>query len=151
MIKTVIRRRIDGQPLQQQLVSAIIPGSFMLVPTGRRAGATFQSIEPCRSDTQVGCVIAFNALRVERPIPADRVPSFPGEEAVCTNPAALGGGRAELKPYLSTTGETIIPMLTARQPPWTDPARRIDQPFVTLPGLLWAECRSDEHGVYLAI
>lgn len=151
MIKTIIRRRIEGQPMGRQLVSAIIPGSFYAVRSGRSDGGTFQSLEPCRGENQFGCVIAFNAFRAEQPLPVNRVMSFPGEEAVCTNPAALGGGKAELKPYLSTRGETIIPMLTVRQQPWTDPATAIQEPFVTLPGLLWAECKSDQHGVYLAV
>ena len=151
MIKTIIRRRIEGQPMRRQLVSAIIPGSFYAVRSDRSAGGTFQSLEPCRDADQFGCVIAFNAYRAEQPLPADRVMSFPGEEAICTNPAALDGRRAELKPYLSAKGETIIPMLTAQQPPWTDPTTTIREPFVALPGLLWAECKSDQHGVYLAV
>jgi hypothetical protein len=56
-----------------------------------------------------------------------------------------------LKPYLSTTGETIIPDFTEKQAPWTDPPTKLNAPFVTLPGFYAAECRSDEDGVYLAV
>lgn len=151
MVVELLRRRIDGRPVQSRLLSAIVPGYSVLVPRGEAVGGTFRTIPPCRSDGQTGCVIAFNAMRAERPIPATLVRRSPGQDAVCTNPAALAGGKGALKPYLSTTGETIIPRLTARQTPWTREPKPIDAPFVTTPGLYSAECRSDEHGVYLAV
>lgn len=151
MLIRLIQQRIDGQPVQGRLVSAILPGSSVLVPKGKDVGGTFRTIPPCRSDQQTGCVIVFNALRVERPIPVDKVIHHEGQQALCTNPAALAGGMGVLKPYLSTSGETIIPDFTAPQPPWTRDPLRIDAPFVTTPGLYSAECKDDEHGVYLAI
>ena len=151
MVTALLQQRIEGQPIQGQLVSAIIPGSFVLTPAGEEIGGTFKSIPPCRSEAQTGCVIVFNTVRESRPIPADKVFKVEGQEAICTNPAALSGGRGSLQPYLSTQGETIIPALSAPQPPWTKAPAEIPAPFVTLPGLYWSECRSDEHGVYLAV
>jgi hypothetical protein len=151
MLIRLIQQRIDGQPVQRRLVSAILPGSFVLVPKGKDVGGTFQTIPPCRSDQQTGCVIVFNTVRIDRPVPADQVIRHEGQESLCTNPAALGGGVGVLKPYLSTSGETIIPDFTAPQPPWTREPSRIDAPFVMPPGLYSAECKDDEHGVYLAI
>lgn len=151
MAINLIQQRIDGRPMQAQLVSAILPGFFVVTPPGQTTGGTFQAIAPCRADTQTGCVIAFNAVRVERPIPSNMVRPMPGRQVVCTNPAALGGGPGVLKPYLSTTGETIIPNLTAPQGAWTRTGAPIAAPFVTTPGLYSAECRDDAHGVYLAI
>jgi hypothetical protein len=151
MAVAVIRQRIDGRPEQARLVSAIIPGWGLLAPDGKDVGGTFKAIPPCRSDGQTGCVISFNAKRAERPIPAEMVRRVPGQHEICTNPAALAGGAGVLKPYLSTTGETIIPALSAPQGAWTDPPVPITAPFVTTPGLYSAECRDDEHGVYLAV
>lgn len=149
MVINLIQQRIDGRPIQAQLVSAIVPGFFVMVPTGKTIGGTFKAIPPCRADTETGCVIAYNAVRAERPIPADMIRHVPGQTQVCTNPAALGGGAGVLKPYLSTAGETIIPDLTAPQEAWTRNGGQIDAPFVTTPGLYSAECSAD--GAYLAI
>lgn len=147
----LIQQRIDGQSAQRQLLSAILPGTFVLTRHGRNTGGTFQAIPPCRDEGQTGCFIAFNALRAETVLPEDVKPDFPGEELVCTNPAALAGGSGRLLPYLSTTGETIIPDLTAKQPPWTHAASIIPTPFVMPIGLYSAECRVDEHGAFLVV
>ena len=61
-------------------------------------------------------------------------------EAACTNPAALGGGKAHLHAYLSTG-----------QHQWVTPAEAIGTPFVSMPRLLSAECITNENGSYLAI
>ncbi|WP_332701051.1 DUF3089 domain-containing protein, partial [Devosia sp.] len=121
MVINLIRERVDARPMQERLVSAILPGWFVQVPVGKLVGGTFKAIPPCRSERQTGCVITYNALRAERPIPADKVFHLEGQQQVCTNPAALGGGAGVLKPYLSTRGETILPTFTAPQPAWTQP------------------------------
>jgi hypothetical protein len=94
-------------------------------------------------------VISFNAVRAERPIPDAAIRRMPGVKQVCTNPAALAGGPGRLKPYLSSTGETIIPELSGPQPPWTKTPRRLRTPFVTTPDLYTAECAGD--GAYLSV
>lgn len=147
---SLIAREIDGKPVQDRLVSAIIAGQFIEVAKGRDRGGTFQSVPACRSADQTGCVIAFDAWRAASP-PAERPPSAPGTELLCTNPAALGGGAGTLKPYLSASGETIIPFYTGPQGPWTDPPRPVRTPFVQLPGLLTAECVDSPGGDYLAV
>jgi hypothetical protein len=94
-------------------------------------------------------VISFNMVRAERPIPPAAVIRPPGVTQVCTNPAALSGGPGGLKPYLSATGDTIIPDLTAPQPPWSKDELKLRTPFVTMPDLYTAECAGD--GAYLAV
>jgi hypothetical protein len=61
-------------------------------------------------------------------------------EAGCTNPAALAGGPALLRAHLSTG--------THR---WSTTAEKIETPFVAVPGLLSAQCVSNEKGSYLEI
>jgi len=146
---SVIRQRIDGSAAQSLLVSAVLPGAAVFVPKGRETGGTFKGIAPCRGDSQTGCVISFNMVRAERPIPPDAMLRSPGATQVCTNPAALGGGPGRLKPYLSAKGETIIPELSAAQPPWTKTPVGLPTPFVTTPDLYSAECGGD--GAYLAV
>lgn len=147
---SLIAREIDGKAVQDQLVSAVIAGQFIEVAKGRDRGGTFKAVPACRSATQIGCVIAFDAWREADP-PAERPPPAPGNELLCVNPAALGGGTGILKPFLSTTGETIIPFYTGRQGAWTDPPRPVRTPFVQLPGLLAARCVDDPRGDYLAV
>jgi hypothetical protein len=147
----LIQNRIDGKPIQSRMLSAILPGAFVLAPKGKSVGGTFKSIPPCRRKGQTGCFLAFNTIRAETVLPDGMKPDFPAQELVCTNPAALDGGAGELKAYLSTWGETIIPELTAQQPRWTRDGNSVRTPFVRLPGLYSGECRSDPHGAFLVV
>jgi hypothetical protein len=67
----------------------------------------------------------------------------------CTNPAALAGGSGELHAYLGTRGG-FLTAAEAAPSLWVTPAKPIDTPFVSLPGLLSAECVSNDSGSYLA-
>ena len=69
--------------------------------------------------------------------------------AACTNPAALGGGSGDLHAYLSTDGRTIVG--TTPPKPWVVPARQIDTPWVSVPGLLTAQCASNDNATYLEV
>ena len=62
--------------------------------------------------------------------------------AACTNPAALGGGSGELHAYMDSTGRTIMSNTPAK---WLTPEQPITTPFVSVPGLLTAECASNEN------
>jgi len=151
LLMGVLRARVDGMPAQRQLVSVIVPGSIVMTPVGKEVGGTFKAIPPCRNDTQTGCVIVFNAMRADRLPAPEGLRRVAGQEQVCTNPAALSGGTAMLKPYLSSTGESILPEVTAPQAPWTQHPLTITTPFVTLPSYYSAECLSDAQGAFLAI
>jgi hypothetical protein len=68
--------------------------------------------------------------------------------AACVNPAALGGGEGGLEAYLPA-GRT---QFSSQQPvEWVKGGAPIATPFVTVPGMLSAQCLSNEHGSYLAI
>ena len=69
--------------------------------------------------------------------------------AACTNPAALGGGSAALHAYLDASGRSIVSAVPAL--PWVVPERPIDTPWISVPGLLTAQCTSNEHASYLEI
>jgi len=72
--------------------------------------------------------------------------------AACVNPATLsrgGGGSGELHAYLSS-GATGLSS-SAEPKPWVTPPKPINTPFVSVPGLLTAECVSNEKGSYLAV
>ena len=69
--------------------------------------------------------------------------------AVCANPASMSGGSGALHAYLSSAGRGLGSSAEPR--PWVTPAQPINTPFVSLPGLLTAECISNEKGSYLAV
>jgi hypothetical protein len=148
----LMRQEIDGKPIQSRIVSAILLGTTVSVPKGKDVGGTFKSIPLCHSATQVGCLMVYASFRSTVPPPANtlfgKVPE-PDMVAACTNPAALGGGSGALHAYLSTTGGLIVGNATLK--PWTTPAQTIDTPYVSVPGLLSAECATNENATYLKI
>jgi hypothetical protein len=143
VLARLIAAEIDGKPVQKQIISAMLLGTSLGVEKGKDTG-TFKSIPTCRSAGQTGCVIAYATFRDTVPPPANtrfgRVAN-PAMEAVCTNPAALGGGKGELKAYLSNTAAEIADS-SAAPPAWVKGQPNPKTPFVALPGLLTGECVS---------
>lgn len=154
ILMRLIANEIDGKPEQKQLVSAILMGDDLQVPPGKGVGGTFKQIPLCHAASQTGCAIAFESFRATSPPPADSLfgqgDKKAGTVAACVDPAALGGGPGELKSYFPTHG-VVFPLAATVQPVWTNPAQDVATPFVELPGLISAECVSDEHGTYLAV
>lgn len=134
----LIASQIDGQPVQDRLVSAIILGSSVQVPAGKDVGGSFKSIPTCKSANQFGCVISYSSFRDN--VPPAETAGFgrgrEGMEAVCTNPAALAGGKAtDPKVYFS-----------AGDREWARD-KKVETPFVVLPGMTATECvrRGNHH------
>ena len=153
VLTRLIKEEIDGKPVQGKLISAILMGTSLPVPTGTDVGGAFQHVPVCRSNSQTGCVIAFADFRANVPPPANtRFGKAPeGMQAVCANPAALRGGSGMLDAYLSA-GRISTGSDGPREPfDWTQPAKPIDTSFVKVPGLLSAACVTDDHGSYLAV
>jgi len=142
----LIRREIDGKPIQSKLVSAILMGTVVPVPKGKDVGGAFQKIPLCHSASQLGCLITFASFRSTVPPPANtlfgKVPEA-NMAAACTNPAALAGGSGELHSYLSNNGRTITG--TTKPKPWVVPEVPIETPWVSVPGLLTAKCSSNDN------
>ncbi len=152
VLTQLIRNEIDGKPVQDRLVSALLAGTNVPVPRGQDAGGAFQRVPLCRSASQTGCVVTYASFRADVPPPANslfgRVVA-PTMIAGCTNPAALGGGSADLHAYLPAAGRLFETSAEPRS--WVMPAKPIATPFVSVPGLLTAQCVADEHGSYLAV
>jgi hypothetical protein len=152
VLTRLIKEQIDGKPVQAKMISAILMGTSLPVPKGAEVGGAFMHIPVCRSNAQLGCVIAFASFRATSPPPANsRFGKAPdGQQAVCANPAALAGGSGPLDAYMSVN--RIATAIDSPDPyPWTNPPKHIDTAFVKVPGLLTAECVTDEHGSYLAV
>jgi Protein of unknown function (DUF3089) len=110
ILRQLIAKDVDPKPaVRRRLLSAILLGGNVLVKPGRRGiGGDFKHIAACRSNTQLGCVIAFSTF--DQPVPKaslfgrpSRVlgaPAGKGDIVLCTNPAALAGGSAIVAPIL---------------------------------------------------
>ena len=145
ILAELIRREIDGKPVQARMISAIIPGATVVVPSGKDVGGAFQHVPVCRSASQTGCVIAYSSFRSTAPPPANTrfgKATRAGMTAACANPTSLGGGSGEMRAYLPRNGGGIA---------WVTGERPIDTPWVSVPGLLTAECASNENATYLAV
>lgn len=152
ILDELIRKEIDGKAVQSRMVSAILLGATLSVRRGKDVGGSFQHIPLCHSASQTGCVITYVSFRSTVPPPENtrfgRV-ADPQMVAACTNPAALAGGRGDLHAYLSADGRTIVG--TTKPRPWVTPDRPIETPWVSVPGLLTSECRSNETATYLEV
>lgn len=154
MLKELLANEIDGKPAQSQLISAIIPGGNVTVAKGSDVGGEFKSIPLCRSANQIGCVIAYSAFRDNTPPPENSRFGRPNEsganlEDACVNPAELTGSNGNLHSYLAS-GTSITKGDPNFQQSWIK-GKKVKTPFVSVPGLLSAQCVSSGKFNYLAI
>jgi Protein of unknown function (DUF3089) len=104
VLRQLIASEIDPKPaVRKRLVSAVLLGGNVTVKQGQDIGGDFQHVPACRSRTQTGCVVAFSTFD-ETPPPNTKFghTSTPGQEVLCTNPAALPGGSASLDSIFPT-------------------------------------------------
>lgn len=142
ILKALIQNEIEGKPIARQLVAAYIPGTNVLVPTGRDVGGDFKQTPLCRGSAQNDCVVAWVSFRDGKTPPADSLfgrTTIAGNQVACTNPAALAGGRAPLTAMLPTN-RAIVDNASA-QPEWAKGVA-VNTPFVMLPGLLSGACET---------
>jgi len=152
ILTSLIAREIEGTPQQKRIVSAILMGTTVQVPAGKDVGGSFKSLPLCHTATDTGCVITFSSYRSTVPPPANALfghVTAPGMAGACTNPAALAGGSGDLHAYLDAKGRTITS--TTPPQPWVSGGASIDTPWVSVPGLLTAACRTSENATYLEV
>jgi hypothetical protein len=153
VLAELVKNEIDGKPVEARLVSALLMGMNLAVPKGKDVGGEFSHTPLCHTATQTGCAITYVTFRATAPPPPNtHFGKVPGENmaAACTNPVALAGGSGQLHAYLATRGG-FLTGAEAPPAPWVTPAKPIDTPFVTLPGMLTGECVSNDSGSYLAV
>jgi hypothetical protein len=151
MLIRLLRSQIDPDPaLRKLVVSAIILGGNVQVPTGGTVGGTFQNIPACASATQTGCVIAYSSYLMQPP--SDSLFGRPGQgvslqsgqtastgfQVLCTNPADLGGGSGPLDPYFPASGSGGADTT-------------ITTPWVEYPDLYTAQCESSGGATWLQV
>ncbi|WGM40330.1 DUF3089 domain-containing protein [Caulobacter sp. NIBR1757] len=145
VIQELVKREIDGKPIQKQIVGVMPIGSN--VPVDDKG--MFGSIPSCSAKGQTGCLISYVSFRAETPPPATSrfgKVAEDGKHAACINPAALGGGKGEPVSYHWNRP------LTAGAPPtaWAKDLT-VDTAYVTTPGLLTTECVRDGEFSYLKV
>jgi Protein of unknown function (DUF3089) len=100
VLRRLISREIDRKPkVRALLISALLMGGNVLVPQGKDVGGDFKHIRACRSSSQIACVVACSTFN-EPPPPTRSLAArpSPGDEVLCTDPAALAGGSAPVTP-----------------------------------------------------
>ncbi|UVO53231.1 DUF3089 domain-containing protein [Sphingomonas sp. SUN039] len=150
VLKRLIAEEIDGKPLARQMLSAILAGSNILVAKGKDTGGDFKTTPLCRKATQTGCIVTYVSFRDTAPPPAKSrfgKSDKPDLEVACTNPAALGGGKAEAHSAFAAGRSWEMARDTG---PWSKTGAA-KTAFVTLPGLITAQCASTDGANYLSV
>jgi hypothetical protein len=151
MLIRLIKSQIDDDAtLRARLVSAIILGGNVQVPTGKLVGGSFANVPACTSTSETGCVIAYSSYPSEPPptsifgrpgqgvsLQSNQTASA-GEQVLCTNPAALSGGKAALSPFFFATTQSLGKIDVAT-------------PWVTYPGLYSASCQHEGGATWLQV
>ena len=146
----LLAEEIEGKPAAKRMLSAILLGWTVEVPEGKLVGGSLKSTPLCTRVGQTGCVIAYMAYRASSPPPAGAPlgrASKPGMTAGCTNPAALGGGKAKLDSYWFTLSP---PQPGAEPVAWSSQGNP-PTPFLRTEGLVTAECRHSGQAGWLAV
>ena len=140
MLIKLLRSQIDPSPTRRaQMVSALILGGNVQVPTGADVGGSFQNIPTCGAVSQTSCVIAYSTFG--SPPPANAFFGRPGQgvslqsgqttsagqQVACVNPATFSVQSGPLQPYF------LRGALGARR-------LGVTTPWVTFPGLYTARC-----------
>lgn len=151
VLTRLIVNEIEGKEIQDQIVSAMLLGTTIQVPEGDVVGGTFEHMPLCESGDQTGCIVTYASYRSTNPPPATALfgRNANGTVSACTNPAQLAKGSNELDAYLSNVAPAGFS--SADVSPWTSTGANITTPFVSVPGLLTAECVSGDQFSYLAI
>jgi hypothetical protein len=131
----LMQEEIDGTPLQDRLVSALLLGSSVAVPEGQQVGDTFEDIPLCTAPDQTGCVVTYASYSSEEGPGSEGIFGQPREGdgvSGCTNPVALDGGSGVSTPYFVATDVELPP--------------GVDTPYVTYPDFITLECvEADDH------
>jgi Protein of unknown function (DUF3089) len=151
MLIRLLQTQVDPSPsLRKRMVTAILLGGNVQVPTGRLVGGTFRNIPACSAAAQIRCVIAYSSFG--SPPPANSLFGRAGsgvsllsgqggagtQQVVCVNPVTFSSQPGQLQPYfLSATAPTT--------------GVRVLTPWVTFGGLYTAQCRQSGGASWLQV
>lgn len=151
VLSRLIINHIEGQDVQQQIISAMLLGATAQVPEGQSTGGTFKQMPACETGEQTGCIVSYVSFRSDVPPPANSLfgRNGQGSTAICTNPAQLAHGHNQLHAHLSNAAAEGFS--SNAQSPWLSNGTQITTPFVSVPGLLTGECVNEGGFSYLKV
>lgn len=157
MLIKLLQAKVDVNPkLRKRMVAAIIAGGNLTVPTGKTVGATFKNLPLCTSAKSSGCVIAYSSFPSEPPAnanfarPGQGISLNTGQTATigvqvaCVNPAAIGGGAADLETYWPA--DTPLPI-----PSMSPPAPAVSTPWLYYPEQYSGTCETEDGATWLQV
>jgi Protein of unknown function (DUF3089) len=156
MLIKLLQAQIDlHATLRHLLLGAIIAGGNVTVPTGKTVGATFKDIPLCGATQTSGCVIAYSSFPSEPPANANfgrpgqgislntGQTATTGVQVACVNPAAVGGGSADLLTYFPVAPVPPIPSMAPPSPavktPWLEYPRQYAAMCESAGGATWLQ------------
>ena len=100
MVANLVERKVQGTPLQRQLIAAYIVG----INLGEgEFGPRFKGVAPCATPAQTGCVVQWNALLPSANLPVmaglyqstyvKTIGDDPGKLTLCINPLTFDRSR----------------------------------------------------------
>jgi hypothetical protein len=129
--------------VRKLLVSAMLLGGNVTVPVGKTVGGSFKHVPMCTAASQTGCVVAYSSFAQQPPKGALFGNGGDGKHVVCTNPAALGGGKATLHDAFPV-GASLLGGLA-------DVKDSVKTPWVSYPGLFSGECTTVGNSTWLQV
>lgn len=149
VLTNLIKQEIEGKPIQEKIISAMLIGTNIQVPKGKDVGATFKHMPLCTAGDQTQCVITYASFRSTVKPPKNSLFGRGGSDtqSACTNPAQLADGTNALHAYLNT--QTGVSTSSVSPLAWTESQKTLETPFASVPGLLTAECVSENGFSYL--
>jgi hypothetical protein len=144
VLTKLIATEIETKPaVRKLLVSAMLLGGNVTVPVGKTVGGSFKHVPMCTAASQTGCVVAYSSFAQQPPKGALFGNGGDGKQVVCTNPAALGGGKATLHDAFPV-GASLLGGLA-------DVKDSIKTPWVSYPGLFSGECTTVGDSTWLQV
>lgn len=148
VLTQLIAAEIDGKPIQQNIISAMLLGTTVQVPAGQLVGGTFKNMPLCASAHENQCIIVYATFRDSVMPSATALFGRNGRDSVaaCTNPAWLAKGSTEADAYLSAVHEGRTAVAA-----WTRETAKLETPFAKVPGLLSTDCVTTDSHHYLEL
>lgn len=140
MALQLVKKEIIGKPVQQQIVGVHAVG----FTAHADADGTFGGMKICSSADEAGCLVNYESFRATAEPPASSRfgKDAGGAKAICNSPPALlEAGRTGLDTYMPSDSASGT----------VDYGAAVSTPFIKLPGLLSAECRTNATHGWLAV
>jgi hypothetical protein len=152
-LTTLIQKEIDkNAKLRKHLVSAILLGGNETVKVGSDRGGSFQNVPTCRSNTQLGCLIAFSSFNQTPPDNSLFGRTLdPNLQVVCTNPAALAGGSANLDSLIPTKPFAPGTLIAAGIQLLHFPYPKVSTPWIEATAAFSGQCSTDGGASFLSV